>query len=737
MVFLLGGLQAYSQNLQITNIDLENYSNHNFEISSNNNLQLSIAGDTQTFKYQKKSSPLNPSIVSTEKYKGSNSIKYTLPGTTDSNDKSGEKSQHRIIQNFPFEKDAFFGFAIKFDSGMLHPKDGKEVQFFQLWQGNENQEHPPLALQITSGGSGNVFNYTLEWRSNKTSTGHGEPDGFFQDTLQSGKWYTFVLKTKMHFGTKNWSDIVLWKNNVPLFQTFAHTGYDDSGKKNFDVFFGPYREISTDQVTVYYDEIKYGTSYASASPDVNSVDGKAQNVLFIGNSYTHRMDEEGNNLLPEMLASMAASQGDQLLYDFRTQNSHSLEEFARTSDDLENFEENARSAIELGSWDAVVLQEKSEIPGCANQEVQETFQNSAKKLIKAIREANSSTRPIMYQTWARQDGARENCEDPSSQHIDFTNLDYTISASIRGVALGNQAEMAIVGEVRRAIRRLDPSIQFYLDDNKHATLAGTYVAACTFYATIFKKDPALLTYNGGLDLNTATTIRQTASKIAFLGPKAAINSCNFGTPMAIPENNIITNFSKYFPLGEGAPTGLSKLIISYVYAQNRIDNFLMTINNVQRDLKPYISYDLKSNAASITITNSPFTLLNGKYYVKTTPEAFILVSATRNFTLYFTNSNGPVYCALARLGDTQSEESMAEIALSPNPAKDVVTLISAGSFSDCNVQVYNTTGLLYLTPYSVNGNTITLHVGGLNNGIYYVKISSGQTQTVKKMQVEN
>ena len=50
----------------------------------------------------------------------------------------------------------------------------------------------------------------------------------------------------------------------------------------------------------------------------------------------------------------------------------------------------------------------------------------------------------------------------------------------------------------------------YAPDKRHPSLAGTYLAATTIYAALFKKSPVGLSYAAGLDAPTAALLQATA-----------------------------------------------------------------------------------------------------------------------------------------------------------------------------------------------------------------------------------
>lgn len=57
-----------------------------------------------------------------------------------------------------------------------------------------------------------------------------------------------------------------------------------------------------------------------------------------------------------------------------------------------------------------------------------------------------------------------------------------------------------------------PDIKLHIADQRHPTLAGTYLAAATIYAALFKKSPVGLKYNAGLSAEVATHLQTMAQE---------------------------------------------------------------------------------------------------------------------------------------------------------------------------------------------------------------------------------
>lgn len=55
-----------------------------------------------------------------------------------------------------------------------------------------------------------------------------------------------------------------------------------------------------------------------------------------------------------------------------------------------------------------------------------------------------------------------------------------------------------------------PDIRLYTADKRHPTAAGTYLAALTTYAAVFKKSPIGITYTSDFDEGTARFLQTVA-----------------------------------------------------------------------------------------------------------------------------------------------------------------------------------------------------------------------------------
>jgi len=187
----------------------------------------------------------------------------------------------------------------------------------------------------------------------------------------------------------------------------------------------------------------------STHPNLDSL-----KVLFIGNSFTARND------LPGLLAQLAASRGRSLQSRLISAGGASLRRHWNAGEALK--------AIETGANDYVVLQEQSTLPIKNAQRMHE----SVRLFDRAIKATGGQT--ALYLTWARK-------RTPESQPV------ITDAYTHIGRELG--ATVVPVGVVWQKFLRQHAKPLLHDRDESHPTLAGSYLAACVFFAILLKDNP--------------------------------------------------------------------------------------------------------------------------------------------------------------------------------------------------------------------------------------------------------
>ena len=227
---------------------------------------------------------------------------------------------------------------------------------------------------------------------------------------------------------------------------------------------------------------------------------ETKKALFIGNSYT------GYNNLAAMVANIASSTGDELIFDTYTPGGARFFNHASNPTTL--------SKISSNDWDFVTLQAQSQETSFGWEWKQTELFPFAQILVDSILSNNECSTPLFYMTWGRENGDNSNCEF-IPWVCTYEGMDDTIRSTYSYMAEVHNAAVSPVGAVWRYLRENHPEIDLYTGDGSHPSLAGSYAAACSFYTSIFEKDPAFITWNSSLSETIAETIKSATSVVAF------------------------------------------------------------------------------------------------------------------------------------------------------------------------------------------------------------------------------
>ena len=291
-------------------------------------------------------------------------------------------------------------------------------------------------------------------------------------------------------------------------------------------------------------------------------DGGGKHVLFIGNSYT------SVNNLPEMVQKIAQSAGEKLDYDVNAPGGCTFEQHCMNQ---------SMTLIRQGSWDAVVLQEQSQMPSFPDAQVANEVFPYAKQLVDSIYANNPCAEPMFYMTWGRKNG------DPANAPFfpplgSYEGMDSLLDLRYTQMAAANDAALCPVGRVWHRLRDTHPEIDLYQQDDSHPTTAGTYAAALSFYSILFRSDTTTTTFSPGLAPNVEVAIKEAVSDVVYLQledllrpqPKLAVDWIDTARHMGESFDVIATNAdSLRADWGDGSDTALAAsglISLSHTYA---------------------------------------------------------------------------------------------------------------------------------------------------------------------------
>jgi hypothetical protein len=197
-------------------------------------------------------------------------------------------------------------------------------------------------------------------------------------------------------------------------------------------------------------------------------------VLFIGNSLTYVND------LPTMFARLARSLGS----------GAGVRSYAPGGQTFEGHlkDPSVAKMIAEGDWDYVVLQEQSQRPAFGDEQVERETMAPMLRLAELVHAARPRARLAFYETWGRRDGDAENCKEIPAV-CTYAGQQARLNAAYEAMARRAPGVLVPVGAAWRAVRAAHPELVLYQADGVHPASAGTYLAACVFYAALTGKSP--------------------------------------------------------------------------------------------------------------------------------------------------------------------------------------------------------------------------------------------------------
>ncbi len=220
-------------------------------------------------------------------------------------------------------------------------------------------------------------------------------------------------------------------------------------------------------------------------------------VLFIGNSYTYVND------LPTLVEQIALTFGDTLIHDSSTPGGANFSMHSANSQTI--------SKINQQQWDYVVLQAQSQEPSLSPGYVNTNVYPAVQTLIDIIEQSSLCIEPMFFMTWGRKYGDAGNCV-PWPPVCTYLGMQEQLRLRYLDFAFIHNASCAPVGMAWKQSIAQDSALNLFSPDNSHPSIYGSYLAACTFYTSIFKKSPIGSSFwPNSIDSITAYNLQQIAS----------------------------------------------------------------------------------------------------------------------------------------------------------------------------------------------------------------------------------
>ena len=234
------------------------------------------------------------------------------------------------------------------------------------------------------------------------------------------------------------------------------------------------------------------------------------NILFLGNSLMFYND------LPQVFADLSKAGGHDVFVSSVTKGSATVSHFASEGDPLGV---RTREVLQERRWDIVIIEPSRRITPFENSVLQ--AETEAAKTVQTIA-AEAGAEILLYAVWGNNDGRVKECVAEAPPHMPFVGVhpytradhaqflhkvSHSISEALGGVR---------IAEAGLAFERLiaaDDTIDLYHTDLRHPSPAGTYLAACTIYATIFGEKSEGIPFT--FDLPCHAILQKTADEVTL------------------------------------------------------------------------------------------------------------------------------------------------------------------------------------------------------------------------------
>jgi hypothetical protein len=400
---------------------------------------------------------------------------------------------------------------------------------------------------------------------------------------------------------------------------------------------------------------------------INAQPNKKIKALFLGNSYTYY------NNLPQLVSDLATANGDTLVFDSNTPGGQTLQGHFNSSVSL--------AKINAQTWDYVILQAQSQEPSLAPSTVLIQTLPYALKLDSTIKNNNSCTSTIFYETWGRKFGDGSNCANypPVCTYIGMQNR---LKSSYKLFADTTNGLMSPVGEAFRKSVALNPNLELYDPDQSHPSLEGSYLSACVFYQMLFHKSVLNNTFLAGVSNINAAFLQQIAESTV----NDSLNVWNLGinAPYAPFQSAFVSALNYQF-------TGASLTLTNKWYFG---DGTFSNSNN-----PTHLYTNVQAYTVSHVVTNACEK-----------DSVVMVINASINNNIHSLNEN-------------------KNISIYPNPANTEIAIQAEGvAINEITFTIMDAFGKIQMT----GKNTTQINIAGLPRGLYLIRLNlGGKTEYLK------
>ncbi|MDT0596620.1 hypothetical protein [Glaciecola petra] len=226
-------------------------------------------------------------------------------------------------------------------------------------------------------------------------------------------------------------------------------------------------------------------------------------VLFIGNSFSFYNNGIHNHFSSLIRASGEWERGLNRVRLLTLSGAHVYEQLANI---------DAHLAVANARWQSIVIQGHSNEPVLESK--RERFENAIELAIEKISAKNIE--PIIFMTWGYK-GQHDMAKALSDEYIKIAKKHKVKVVPVGLAFLEAEKSLPKIDLFVKDVLSVDTSARgktlTYRNDIKHPSSAGTYLAACVFYASLYNKSPEGNIFIADLNKADALALQQLSWKI--------------------------------------------------------------------------------------------------------------------------------------------------------------------------------------------------------------------------------
>ena len=233
---------------------------------------------------------------------------------------------------------------------------------------------------------------------------------------------------------------------------------------------------------------------AQTLPKRTDLGDRPQSVLWVGNSFFYYNNSMHGHLGQLVSSSGASVRGTSSTVSGSGLDWHDMESLMRP-DGLGRYSFVGDNELRFNKpgrqYDTAIMMDCSICP--IHAQLQSVFHDTVRK--HALTLAKTGVRPVLFMSWAYKD------------RPEMTAL---LAEQYTRAGNANDALVIPAGLAFAKATAKRPDVELYVADKRHPSLAGTYLAASTVYATLYRKSPVGLGYTAGLGPELATLLQTAA-----------------------------------------------------------------------------------------------------------------------------------------------------------------------------------------------------------------------------------